>query len=130
MERLKAWARQLRRDAVALWFATRHPEVPWLAKVLGVIVVAYALSPIDLIPDFIPVLGLLDELILLPGLIWLAIRLIPPPLFEVCRAQADGWWASRQAKPVNYWGLAFVMLIWFAAAWSLWRWVLQPWIDR
>ncbi len=94
------------------------------------IVVAYALSPIDLIPDFIPVLGLLDELVLLPGLIWLAIRLIPPPLFEVCRAQADEWWASRQAEPVNYWGLAFVMLIWFAAAWSLWRWVLQPWIDR
>ncbi len=126
VERLKAWARRLRRDAIALWFATRHPEVPWGAKALGLIVVAYALSPIDLIPDFIPVLGLLDELILLPGLIWLAIRLIPALLFETCRAQADVWWATQQAKPVSRIGLLLVLSIWIAIGYALWRWTTQP----
>lgn len=65
----KAWARRIKRDGVTLWFAKSHPRTPWLAKALGVFVVAYALSPIDLIPDFIPVLGYLDDVLLLPILI-------------------------------------------------------------
>ena len=75
-ERLKGWARKVKRDGVTLWFASRHPEVPWPAKALGLFVVAYALSPIDLIPDFIPVLGYLDDLILLPLGIYLALKII------------------------------------------------------
>ncbi len=127
-ERLKAWAATLKRDAITLWFAARHPEVPWPAKAIGLVVVAYALSPIDLIPDFIPILGMLDELIVLPGLIWLAMRLIPAPLLAQCRVQADNWWSVRQCKPVSRWGVVLVVAIWVAAAWAGWRWVLQPWL--
>lgn len=68
---LRTWAKRIKRDGVTLWFAGKHPRTPWYAKALGVFVVAYALSPIDLIPDFIPVLGYVDDVLLLPGLIWL-----------------------------------------------------------
>ena len=75
------WARRIKRDSVTLWFAYRDPATPFLVKALCIFIVAYALSPIDLIPDFIPVLGYLDDVVLLPGLIWLAVRLVPvwPP---------------------------------------------------
>jgi uncharacterized membrane protein YkvA (DUF1232 family) len=75
-ERLRDWARRLKRDAMTLWFARAHPATPWTAKVLAAIVVAYALSPIDLIPDFVPVLGYVDDVILLPLLIWLALAVL------------------------------------------------------
>ena len=75
---LKIWAKRIKRDGVTLWFAGKHPKTPWYAKALGLFVVAYALSPIDLIPDFIPVLGHVDDVLLLPGLIWLTLQLLPP----------------------------------------------------
>src|ERR1700755_2457985 len=87
--RLKAWARSIRRDVHALYLASRDPRVPWYAKALALVVAGYALSPIDLIPDFIPVLGYLDDLILLPAGIWLAIRLLPPQVMAEHRALAD-----------------------------------------
>ena len=71
---LKTWAKRIKRDGVTLWFAGKHPRTPWYAKALGLFVVAYALSPIDLIPDFIPVLGYVDDVILLPVLIWLTVK--------------------------------------------------------
>ena len=71
---LKTWAKRIKRDGVTLWFAGQHPRTPWYAKALGLFVVAYALSPIDLIPDFIPVLGYVDDVILLPVLIWLTVK--------------------------------------------------------
>lgn len=80
---LKSWAKRIKRDGVTIWFAGKHPRTPWYAKALGLFVVAYALSPIDLIPDFIPVLGYVDDLILLPILIWLTVKLLPPPLAGV-----------------------------------------------
>ena len=76
-DHLRTWAKRIKRDGVTLWFAGQHPSTPWHAKTLGVLVVTYALSPIDLIPDFIPVLGYVDDVLLLPALIWLAIRLLP-----------------------------------------------------
>ena len=76
--RLAAWARSIKRDVHAVYLASRDPRTPWYAKALAIGVAAYALSPIDLIPDFIPVLGQLDELIILPLGIWLVVRLIPP----------------------------------------------------
>jgi uncharacterized membrane protein YkvA (DUF1232 family) len=75
---LQVWARKVKRDGITLWFAGRHPATPWYAKALGLFVVAYALSPVDLIPDFIPVLCYLDDVLLLSGLILLTIRLLPP----------------------------------------------------
>jgi uncharacterized membrane protein YkvA (DUF1232 family) len=86
--RLSRWAQALRRDLTALYLAARDPRVPWYAKALAAATVAYALSPIDLIPDFIPVLGYLDDLLLLPLGIALAIRLIPPALMAELRAAA------------------------------------------
>ena len=78
--------------------------------------VAYALSPIDLIPDFIPVLGYLDEILLLPALIWLAVRLLPPPVLAACRVQADVWLRTQGARPTSRLGAALVVLAWIAAA--------------
>ena len=89
MERLKAWARALKRNITLLWLAARDPRTPVAAKLLAGFIAAYALSPIDLIPDFVPVLGLLDDLLLVPAGIWLALRLIPGALLSELRLAAD-----------------------------------------
>jgi uncharacterized membrane protein YkvA (DUF1232 family) len=118
LRRLRDWARAVRRDVHALWLAARDRRTPLLARVLAVATAAYALSPIDLIPDFIPVLGLLDEAILLPLAILLAIRLIPAPLLAEFRAAAT----AAAARPSSRAGAAFVMLVWLAAAAALLWW--------
>ena len=117
---LNDWARRLKREAMTLWFVCRHPDTPRSARALAVLVVAYALSPIDLIPDFIPVLGYVDEVLLLPGLIWLVIRLTPTAVVTACRQQSEEWLARGQAKPRSLWGVAIVLMIWSAALWALW----------
>src|SRR5262245_19046480 len=89
LQRAKQWARTLKRDVVALWLAARDPRVPWYAKAMAGAVAAYALSPIDLIPDFIPIVGYLDDLVIVPAGIALTIRLIPAPLMDEFRAQAS-----------------------------------------
>lgn len=81
---------------------------------------AYALSPTDLIPDFIPVLGYVDDAILLPGMIWLAVRLIPAPVLAECRAQADDWIARGAERPRSYIGAAVIVLLWLVAGYALW----------
>jgi uncharacterized membrane protein YkvA (DUF1232 family) len=120
---LKTWARRIKRDGVTLWFAGKHPRTPWHAKALGLFVVAYALSPIDLVPDFIPVLGYVDDVLLLPALIWLAVRLLPPEVLAECRAQADEWMRVEGAKPRSRWGVVLVVAVWLAAAAGLWCWL-------
>lgn len=122
LDRLRVWAKRIKRDGITLWFAVKHPCVPWYAKALGVFVVAYALSPIDLIPDFIPVLGYLDDVLLLPGLIWLAIRMIPQPVVEECRAKADHWMDIAKAKPVSRVGGVVIVGVWIAVALLTWTW--------
>src|SRR3954466_3907625 len=89
LSRLKIWARTLSRDAHAIYFASRDPRVPWYAKLLAIGVAGYALSPIDLIPDFIPIIGYLDDLIIVPLGIWLVVSLIPPDIMADCRLRAD-----------------------------------------
>ncbi len=121
MKRLRAWAGALKRDVVVLWLAARDPRVGNGAKLLAALFAAYALSPIDLIPDFIPVLGLLDDLLLVPAGIWLALRLIDPALIAELRERAEA--EDRPASPL---GAAMVVLAWFAAliglAWTfVWR---------
>jgi uncharacterized membrane protein YkvA (DUF1232 family) len=119
---LKHWARAIKRDVGALWLASRDPRVPWYAKAVAAAIAAYALSPIDLIPDFIPVLGYLDDLAIVPLGILLAIRLIPADLMEEFRAEA-----ARRSRPASRAGLAFMVLVWLvAAAFAarfLWRWL-------
>ena len=121
LARLQRWAAELRAQVITLWFCRRHPGTPWAAKLVAAIVVAYALSPIDLIPDFIPVLGLLDDLILVPLGIALAIRLIPRPVWDDARRQADAWLAERRAKPRSHWAAAAIIAIWVALAGVAWR---------
>lgn len=118
---LKSWAHRLNRDAVALWIAARDPRVPWYAKAAAGAVAAYALSPIDLIPDFIPVLGYLDDLIIVPFGILLVVRLIPAALMVEFRAEAQ----RRVSRPRSLAGLFSIVAIWLLlaalAAWFAWR---------
>ena len=112
LDAAKGWARRLKRDVVALWIAARDPRTPLAAKLVAGAVAAYALSPIDLIPDAIPVLGLFDEAILLPLAIRLAAALIPTSLMAELRLRA----AARTERPVSRAGAAAVVLVWAAVA--------------
>jgi uncharacterized membrane protein YkvA (DUF1232 family) len=123
-DNLKTWAKRIKRDAVTLWFAGKHSATPWYAKALGVFVVAYALSPIDLIPDFVPVLGYVDDVLLLPGLIWLTIRLLPSDVLADCRRQADAWMQTQGAKPSSRLGAVVIILLWLAVGAALWLWLV------
>jgi uncharacterized membrane protein YkvA (DUF1232 family) len=114
LDSLKVRARRLKSESRALYFAARHPLTPWYAKWIAAITVAYALSPIDLIPDFVPVLGYLDDLVLVPLGIALAIRLIPAEVLAECRARADEE-APRERKP-GYAAAMMIILIWLALA--------------
>lgn len=115
---VKAWARRLKRDVTALWLAAGDPRTPWYAKAMAGAVAAYALSPIDLIPDFIPILGYLDDVILLPLGIALAVRMIPPPLMLEFREAAD-----QMARPTSRAGLLLVVTMWLVAV-ALGTWYL------
>lgn len=106
--RLKNWARVIKRDVHALHLASRDPRVPWYAKALAIAVAAYALSPIDLIPDFIPVLGYLDDVILVPLGILLVIRLIPPEIMAEHRSLA----AAAKDRPVSCAAAAVIAVVW------------------
>lgn len=117
---LKRWARELKAQLLTLWFCRSHPETPLLAKILSGLVVAYAFSPIDLIPDFIPVIGYLDDLVLVPLGIYLALRLIPERVLAESRRQADDWIARQKDKPINYLAAATIVAIWIAAAYGAW----------
>lgn len=110
---------------MTLWFAARDPETPRAAKLLALVIAAYALSPIDLIPDFIPVLGYLDEVILLPLGIAVCLAMIPEPVKLRCRGRADAWFAERRAKPRSWLGAAIIAALWLLvlAALGWWLWV-------
>lgn len=119
--RLRSWARALTQDVQALYRAGRDPRVPWFAKLAALAVAVYALSPIDLIPDFIPVLGYLDELLLLPLAVWLVLKLIPPELLAEHRAAA----AAAQARSSGRAGAILVIGLWIAAT-VLLLWLFWP----
>lgn len=110
--RLRDWARRLKAEVIALWLAARDPRTPLAARLVAGAVAAYALSPIDLIPDFIPVLGLVDDLLIVPAGIWLALRLVPPPLLAECRAEA----ARRALRPTSRLAAAVIVALWLALA--------------
>jgi uncharacterized membrane protein YkvA (DUF1232 family) len=124
-ERIKVWARTLKRDTYAVYLAARSPNTPWYVKALAIVVVAYAFSPIDLIPDFIPVLGYLDDLILVPFGIWLVVSLIPEQAMVEYRTKASELVQRPQngkvaaAAIIAIWIFGAVLLCWFLL--SRWR---------
>jgi uncharacterized membrane protein YkvA (DUF1232 family) len=121
LARLKGWAKTVKRDVLALFLAARDSRTPWYAKVMAGLVAAYALSPIDLIPDFIPVVGYLDDLFIVPLGIWIVVRLVPDDLMQEFRAEA----ARLEAKPVSRAGALFTVAMWIAAA-GLFLWWFWP----
>ncbi|MGB7575747.1 MAG: YkvA family protein [Thermodesulfobacteriota bacterium] len=113
---IKSWktrAKQLRTEIVALYLPYKHARTPWYAKVLAALIIGYALSPIDLIPDFIPVIGYLDDFILVPLGIALLIKIIPRDILEECRAKAQSDLSKR--KPKNRIAAIIIVLIWLFA---------------
>lgn len=107
---LKSRAAKLKTEIPALFLALRDKRTPVGAKILAFLTVAYALSPVDLVPDFIPVLGYLDDLLILPGLAALTVRLIPPDVLDDCRARAGGMWAD--GKPKKWYYALPIVLVW------------------
>lgn len=120
--RLILWAKALKRDVLTLWFCARHPRTPLLAKFLALLLAAYAFSPIDLIPDFIPIIGFLDEVLLLPLGIALCLRLVPPAIIAECRAKATAWSEAERPIPRSYLAAASVIVLWIALLYLLFRW--------
>ena len=121
---LKDRAKQLKTDIPAVFLALKRKETPWGAKVLAALTVGYALSPIDLIPDFIPVLGYLDDLIILPAMVALTVRLIPAAVMKECRAQAVEMW--QNGKPKRWYYAVPIVLVWLLVVFLIVRAVVKP----
>jgi uncharacterized membrane protein YkvA (DUF1232 family) len=128
LAKLRQRARDLRADVFALYLVARHPGTPWHARLVIAGVVAYAFSPIDLIPDFVPVLGYLDDLILVPLGIALAIKLVPPAILEECRAKAAE--TRRGEKPVSWIAGVTIITIWLGLAALGASWALRRFFKR
>jgi len=111
-EKLKARARALKNEAFAVYLAAKDPRTPWYARALIYFVVAHTFSPIDLIPDFIPVLGYLDDIIITPGGLWLAVRMIPPEVLEEARGKVA---TSGLERSVGYVGAGIIVMVWIVS---------------
>lgn len=126
--RFRRWARELKQKLRALYLASRHPRTPWYAKALAMLVVGYAFSPIDLIPDPIPVLGYLDDVVLLPAGIWLTLRLIPGDVWAECQAEASR--SASGKRPVSWTAAVIIVVLWIGAAYlagrAVWPWLSVP----
>jgi uncharacterized membrane protein YkvA (DUF1232 family) len=112
LSRIKGWARRLKRDSHAVYLAARDPRLPWHVKLLALAVAGYALSPIDLIPDFIPVVGYLDDLVIVPLGVWLVVALVPAEIMVECRAKAD----AAASRPISRGGMVAIIVLWIATA--------------
>ena len=121
---LKDRAKQLKTDIPAVFLALKRKETPLGAKVLAALTVGYALSPIDLIPDFIPVLGYLDDLIILPAMVALTVRLIPAEVMATCRAEAEGMW--QNGKPKRWYYALPIIFVWLLVVFLIVRAVVKP----
>ena len=110
--RVGQWAQIVKRDTVCLYLAARDPRTPWYAKAIASLVVAYALSPIDLIPDFIPIIGYLDDILLVPMGLWIALRMVPDDVIEDCRVQAT----KLTERPISRTAALIIVIIWMGTA--------------
>ncbi len=122
-KKIKHYLGQLKQDILILWFAIRSPNTPTIPKILVFLAVAYAFSPIDLIPDFIPILGYVDDLILIPIMVFLILKIIPNPVLQTARVEANEWLIQNKAKPTNQYGLIIIFFIWFLMGWLLFEYL-------
>ncbi|WP_288011375.1 DUF1232 domain-containing protein [Diaphorobacter sp.] len=120
LQTAKQWARALKRDVLVVYLAARDPRTPWALRLLALAVAAYALSPIDLVPDFIPVLGYLDDLLIVPLGLALVLRLLPPPVLLAARERA----ARMLARPRSWLAAAIIIMLWVLLAVLLFAWWL------
>ncbi len=120
---LKERAKKLKTDIPAVFIAIKKRKTPLLAKIIAVLTIGYALSPIDLIPDFIPVLGYLDDIIILPMLVALTVKLIPNDVFEECRIESDNLW--KDGKPKRWYYAIPIVLVWFILGYLVITWFLH-----
>jgi uncharacterized membrane protein YkvA (DUF1232 family) len=117
------WAKPgstLKLKVLTSWFSYRHPNIPALPKLIALLLVAYAFSPIDLIPDFIPVIGYLDDLVILPIGVYFLTKLIPAPIWSESEQKARYWIEEKKGKPKSYAGVVFVVVIWMLLGWLAW----------
>lgn len=123
LEKLKAWARALIRDVLTIYIAARDPRIPLGVKLLALATVAYVFSPIDLIPDFIPVIGYLDDLVLVPMAIWVILRLTPEIVIAECRVEVKRHFVEN--GPASVCGTAIVVMIWVLFGFGVWWWMID-----
>lgn len=123
LQKLKQQAKRLKTELYALYLACRDPRVPWYARVLAICVVGYTFSPIDLIPDFIPILGYLDDLIIVPLGIVIVVKMIPPAVMLECRVQAQS--APSHNKPKNWIAAGIILIVWVLSALFVARFMLD-----
>lgn len=116
---LRRWAKSFKQQTLVVYFAARDPRTPWWVRCLAIIVAAYALSPIDLIPDFIPVVGYLDDLLLLPLGIAIIVKLTPPAVIQAAKEKAK----NATEKPTSYWAATAIVAIWLLLALLSYRWL-------
>ena len=120
LDTAKQWAHRIKRDVITVYYAARDPDTPWEIRALAIMVAAYALSPIDLIPDFIPILGYLDDLLIVPLGLWVVIRLLPPHVLTAARAKAELMLDRPQSKAAA----VVIVCIWLllAGIFGYWLW--------
>ena len=118
---LKAWAKQIKQQTLTVYFAARDPRTPWAVRLLALLVAAYALSPIDLIPDCIPIIGYLDDLLIVPLGLALVVRLTPPEVIQSSREQA----ARFAGKPISYGAALVILFLWLILAVWFVRWLID-----
>lgn len=121
LESMKEQARRIKAHTLAVYFAASDPRMPFCVRVLAILVAAYALSPIDLIPDFIPVIGLLDDILLVPAGLALVVRLTPSVVMESARIKAK----EASESPTSYSAATFIVVVWLAVLWVFLRWALN-----
>ncbi len=122
-KKIQQYLAQLKQDILVLWFAIRSPDTPTIPKILAFLAVAYAFSPIDLIPDFIPILEYVDDLILIPIMVFLILKIIPNSVLQTARVEANEWLFQNKVKPTNRYGLIIIFFIWFLMGWLLFEYL-------
>ena len=122
MRRFLTWVWALRRDVLTLFFAFKNPDTPWYVKVFSTLLILYALSPIDLMPDFIPVLGYIDDVVIVPAGVWGLLKIVPAPVLADSYAKSNQWLLRHKGKPLSRVSLAIIVAIALIAGWTVWRW--------